>query len=92
METSELIYRYMDPLTGQIAEMSSQQLNACYTSMGYQAVALLPDTVESCIRGAKACTAIGPGAATPFHALLRFSAPYRSRKARTEYKVIPRHR
>lgn len=50
METGELIYRYMDPLTGQIAEMSSQQLNACYTSMGYQAVALLPDTLESCIR------------------------------------------
>lgn len=47
--TGSALYRYMDPLTSQVEEMGAEQLSACYTSMGCQAVALLPDALADCI-------------------------------------------
>ena len=46
-----MLYQYMDPLTGQAAQMAGTQLEACYGSMGCQAVALLPEEVEGLLRG-----------------------------------------
>ena len=49
-ETGGTVYRYMDPLTGEVERMDSQQFAQCYDSMGCQAVALLPDALAQCIR------------------------------------------
>ena len=49
-ETGGTVYRYMDPLTGEVETMDSQQFSLCYDSMGCQAVALLPDALARCIR------------------------------------------
>ena len=42
------IYRYLDPLTGKIAEIDGETLEASYDSMGMQAVAVIPDQYIGC--------------------------------------------